>query len=188
MVYFKPLFVALAAVSTVVARPPCRPDTTAPTMSTTTTAVGETSSTETSTAETSATETSATETSTTILSTTTASDETSTTVAPSTTATESDVSTTSTASETTTSAPAPVCGVTGYFVQGHDMLYLDSPGYTPSAKECLEGCAAYDGCEVIAFYYTGTYMGQCEFFKGPLITDGEYTPYKWYDVGCLAEM
>ncbi|EEU37289.1 uncharacterized protein NECHADRAFT_78407 [Fusarium vanettenii 77-13-4] len=182
MVHFKPLFVALAAVSTVVARPPCRPDTTAPTMSATTTAE-ETTSTETST-----TETYATETSTTIVSTTTTNDETFTTAAPTTTTTESDVSTTSTAPETTTSAPAPVCGVTGYFVPGHDMTYLYSPGYKLSAKECLEGCAAYSGCEVIAFYYTGSSIGRCEYFKGPLITDGEPTPYKWYDVGCLAEM
>jgi hypothetical protein len=178
MVHFKPLFVALAAVSTVVARPPCRPDTTAPTLSTTTTTTEGTTSTEVS----------ATETSTTAVSTTTVNDETSTTVAPTTTTTEADVSTTSTAPETTTSAPAPVCGITGYFVPGHDLTYLYSPGYKLSAKECLEGCAAYSGCEVIAFYYTGSNFGRCEYFKGPLITDGQYTQYKWYDVGCLANM
>ncbi|KAJ3466615.1 hypothetical protein MRS44_004179 [Fusarium solani] len=178
MVHFKPLFVALAAVSTVVARPPCRPDTTAPTLSTTTTTTEGTTSTEAS----------ATETSTTAVSTTTVNDETSTTAAPTTTTTEADVSTTSTAPETTTSAPAPVCGITGYFVPGHDLTYLYSPGYKLSAKECLEGCAAYSGCEVIAFYYTGSNFGRCEYFKGPLITDGQYTQYKWYDVGCLANM
>lgn len=184
MVHLKPLFLALAAVSTVVARPPCRPDTTAPTLSTTTTAAEETTSTETS-----ATETSAAETSTTAVSTTTtADDETSTTAAPTTTTTEAGVSTTSTAPETTTSAPAPVCGITGYFVPGHALTYLYSPGYKPSAKECLEGCATYSGCEVIAFYYTGSDFGRCEYFKGPLITDGQYTDYKWYDVGCLANM
>ncbi|KAI8680692.1 hypothetical protein NCS56_00475100 [Fusarium sp. Ph1] len=183
MVHFKLLLVALAAVSTVGARPPCRPDTTAPTLSTTTTAAEETTSTETS-----ATETLATETSGTAVSTKTASDETSTTAAPTTTTTEADVSTTSTAPETTTSAPAPVCGITGYFVPGHDLAYLYSPGYKPSAKECLEGCATYSGCEVIAFYYTGSDFGRCEYFKGPLITDGQYTQYKWYDVGCLANM
>ncbi|KAH7237276.1 hypothetical protein B0J15DRAFT_554152 [Fusarium solani] len=178
MVHFKPLFVALAAVSTVVARPPCRPDTTAPTLSTTTTTTEGTTSTEVS----------ATETSTTAVSTTTVNDETSTTAAPTTTTTEADVSTTSTAPETTTSAPAPVCGITGYFVPGHDLTYLYSPGYKLSAKECLEGCAAYSGCEVIAFYYTGSNFGRCEYFKGPLITDDQYTQYKWYDVGCLANM
>ncbi|KAM6524301.1 hypothetical protein FSOLCH5_004902 [Fusarium solani] len=178
MVHFKPLFVALAAVSTVVARPPCRPDTTAPTLSTTTTTTEGTTSTEVS----------ATETSTTAVSTTTVNDETSTTAAPTTTTTEADVSTTSTAPETTTSAPAPVCGITGYFVPGHDLTYLYSPGYKLSAKECLEGCDAYSGCEVIAFYYTGSNFGRCEYFKGPLITDGQYTQYKWYDVGCLANM
>ncbi|KAJ4200861.1 hypothetical protein NW759_015776 [Fusarium solani] len=178
MVHFKPLFVALAAVSTVVARPPCRPDTTAPTLSTTTATTEGTTSTEAS----------ATETSTTAVSTTTVNDETSTTAAPTTTTTEADVSTTSTAPETTTSAPAPVCGITGYFVPGHDLTYLYSPGYKLSAKECLEGCAAYSGCEVIAFYYTGSNFGRCEYFKGPLITDGQYTQYKWYDVGCLANM
>ncbi|UPK91716.1 hypothetical protein LCI18_002651 [Fusarium solani-melongenae] len=183
MVHLKPLFLALAAVSTVVARPPCRPDTTAPTLSTTTTAAEETTS-----AETSATETSATETSTTAVSTTTADDETSTTAPPTTTTAEAGVSTTSTAPETTTSAPAPVCGITGYFVPGHALTYLYSPGYKPSAKECLEACATYSGCEVIAFYYTGSDFGRCEYFKGPLITDGQYTDYKWYDVGCLANM
>ncbi|WAO87280.1 Hypothetical protein NCS54_00458500 [Fusarium falciforme] len=94
MVHFKPLFVALAAVSTVVARPPCRSDTTAPTL------------------------------------------------------------------KTTTSAPAPVCGITGYFVPDHDLTYLYSPGNKLSVEECLEGCAAYSGYEVIAFYYTGSNFGR----------------------------
>ncbi|KAM6535909.1 hypothetical protein FALCPG4_005434 [Fusarium falciforme] len=152
-----------------VARPPCRSDTTAPTLSTTTPAAEDTTSTETS----------ATETSTTAVSTTTANDETSTTAAPTTTTTEADVSTTSNTLETTTSAPAPVCGITGYFIPDHDLTYLYPPGYKLSAKECLEGCAAYSGCEVIAFNYTGSNFGRCEYFKGPLITDGQYnSPYR----------
>ncbi|KAJ4328583.1 hypothetical protein N0V84_000942 [Fusarium piperis] len=189
MVHYKSLLVALATVSAVVARPPCRPDTTAPVLSTTTTAVEEATSTGTSTVqETSS--TTADETSSTIASTTTAADETSTTDIPTTTTTEADVSTTSTAPQTTTSAPTPpepVCGITGYFISGQELTLIHNPGPKGSAEECLEGCASYDGCEVIAFYYRGSETGRCEYFTGDLVTDGQDTPYKWYDVGCLAE-
>ncbi|RBR19249.1 uncharacterized protein FIESC28_05714 [Fusarium coffeatum] len=197
MVHYKSLFVALAAVSTVAAGP-CKAITSS--VQSTTAAVSEvatsTTVSETSVAETTATSaaeststnvqdpttTSASETDATII------DETIITTAPTTTI---DIVPTTTTAEATTSAAAPadnVCGITGFFVTDHEMTFLLSPGIKNSAKECLEGCAAFDGCEVIAFYDSFESPGRCEYFSGELITDGMVTWYKWYDVGCLAEM
>jgi hypothetical protein len=170
MVHYKSIFVAFAAISTVVAGP-CKPSTT------TTTAISEATSTQTSVAE----ETS-------II---TADD--TTTAAPTTTTIEAALTTTTTEAEATTSAAAPpsVCRITGYFLPNQALTYVHDAGKKDSAKQCLEACAASDGCEVVAFY-TETYatydIGTCEFFSGTLVTDHQETSYEWYDVGCLAGM
>jgi hypothetical protein len=176
MVHYKSLFVALAAVSTVAAGP-CKLIT-RPALSTTTTVLEEAMST--SVAETTSTyfeEPTTTEVST--------AQETDTTItaAPTTT---TDITSTTTAAETTTSAAAPpgdVCGITGLFLPDRALTMLHTPGLIASVKECLQGCAAWEGCEAIAYYSSG---GRCEYFSGELVTDGFTTEYKWYEVGCLA--
>ena len=199
MVQYKSLFVALATVSTVAASP-CKAiassvlSTTVVSEGVTSTTVTETSAADTSVAETTA--TSAAESTTTYVEypTTTSLPDAATTTVDETTittafTTTNDLTTTSTAAEATTSAAVPVCGVTGYFVSGQPaMTYLTSPGNEASAKECLEGCATWAGCELIAFYETGSSMGTCEYFHGKILTEGSVTVYKWYDLGCLASM
>ncbi|KAF5023646.1 hypothetical protein F66182_4291 [Fusarium sp. NRRL 66182] len=208
MVHYKPLLMAMAIVSTVVASP-CKPNTstvvkesttiaildTTTTMAeeSTTTAIQDTTTTvsqeSTTTAIQDTTTTVAEESTTTVLQeTTTSAIDVTTTTAPTTTTSEADLTTTTTAPETTTSAPAPpdaTCGITGFFLPGQALTFLNYAGIKASAKECLEGCAAYSGCEVIAFY---TNNGRCEYFKGDLVTNGEYTVYQWYELGCLASM
>ncbi|KAF4949964.1 hypothetical protein FGADI_8565 [Fusarium gaditjirri] len=190
MVHGKSLLLALAVASTVVASP-CKPSTTGPVLSTTTTAIEETS----------IIEPSAVSDTTVVKTTTTASHETitittTTTGALTTTTAEADVTTTTTAAETTTTAPsaaAPTaCGIYGYFVQGNTLQYLDSPGTKDNAKDCVQACADYPGCEVVDYYneaVLGYEQGTCEFWKGTVKTDGSTSsPYQWYQVCCLASM
>ncbi|KAI1040111.1 hypothetical protein LB505_011317 [Fusarium chuoi] len=180
MVHGKFLLVVLAVTSTVVASP-CKPSTTGPVLSTTTTAIDEISSTETSTAT---------------ATTTTTKPDTTTTVALTTTTAEADATTTTTAIETTSTAPcaaAPTaCGIYGYFVEGNTLQYLSSPGTKDNAKDCVQACADYPDCDVVDYYNEGVIgyaKGTCEFWKGTVKTDGaQSSPYQWYQVCCLANM
>ncbi|KAF5633553.1 hypothetical protein F25303_9075 [Fusarium sp. NRRL 25303] len=190
MVHGKSLLVALAVASTVVASP-CKPSTTSPVLSTTTTAIDETSSIETFTASgTTIAETTVTAT------TTTTEPDTTTTVALTTTTAEADVTTTTTAAETTSTAPcaaAPTaCGIYGYFVEGNTLQYLSSPGTKDNVKDCVQACADYPDCDVVDYYneaVIGYEKGTCEFWKGTVKTDGaQSSPYQWYQVCCLANM
>ncbi|KAL5601666.1 hypothetical protein FOBRF1_009199 [Fusarium oxysporum] len=172
MVHYKSLFVALAAVSTVAAGP-CKPSTTSAGLSTTATVLEEPTSTQTSAIE---------ETTTTTVDETTAA---ATTTAP----IEAALTTTTVAADTTTTAaPSRVCGITGYFLQNQALNYLNSPGKKDNVRQCLEACAAYAGCEVVAFYTDRAFaddIGRCEFFSGELVTDGQDTFYEWSEVSCL---
>ncbi|KAF5676471.1 hypothetical protein FCIRC_7030 [Fusarium circinatum] len=197
MVYGKSLLLALAATSAVVASP-CKPSTTGPVLSTTTAAIEQTSTTATSTigdtaiVDTTVTTTTTAEADTATIATTTTEAETTTTNAPTTTSAEADVTTTTTVAETTTTAAAPTsCGIYGYFTDGNTLQYLTSPGTKDSAKDCLQACADYPECEVADYYdqaANGYDQGTCEFWKGTLKTDGQQTPYQWYQVSCLASM
>ncbi|PNP76795.1 hypothetical protein FNYG_09899 [Fusarium nygamai] len=232
MVQYKSLLVALGAASVVVAGP-CKPSTTNPVLSTTTTAMEETDGIETSTVsgttavdtttvshdpttiattttaieQTSSTEASAivdttivdtstvSHDTTTIEATTTTEADTTTTAALTTTTAEADATTTTTVAETTTTAPcaaAPTaCGIYGYFVTGNTLQYITSPGTKDTAKDCVQACADYPGCDVANYYYqaaNGYEKDTCEFFKGTVKTDGQQTPYQWYQVCCLADM
>ncbi|KAM0248986.1 hypothetical protein ACHAP5_003195 [Fusarium lateritium] len=82
-----------------------------------------------------------------------------------------------------TAPPGPVCGITGLFLENRALTFLEDPGSKDTVKKCLEGCAAYQGCEVIAYVESS---GRCEYFSDELVTDGLNTRYKWYEVGCLA--
>ncbi|EWG55572.1 hypothetical protein FVEG_13557 [Fusarium verticillioides 7600] len=217
MVQCKSLLVTLAAASVVVAGP-CKPSTTSPVLSTTT-AIEETGSIETSTvSSTTAVDTTTIATTTTIEAdtTTNAIEQTSsteaspvvdttivdtstveatTTAALTKTTAEADATTTTTVAETTTTAPcaaAPTaCGIYGYFVTGNTLQYITSPGTKDTAKDCVQACADYPGCDVANFYYQvapGYEKGVCEFYKGTVKTDGQVTPYQWYQVCCLADM
>ncbi|KAF5251055.1 hypothetical protein FANTH_3816 [Fusarium anthophilum] len=184
MVYGKSLLLALAAASAVVASP-CKPSTTGPVLSTTTAAIEQTSTTATSAiGDTTIVDTT--------VATTTTEAETTATNAPTTTSAEADVTTTTTVAETTTTAAAPTsCGIYGYFTDGNTLQYLTSPGTKDSAKDCLQACADYPECEVADYYdqaANGYDQGTCEFWKGTLKTDGQQTPYQWYQVSCLANL
>ncbi|KAM5517400.1 hypothetical protein FOXYSP1_04351 [Fusarium oxysporum f. sp. phaseoli] len=96
--------------------------------------------------------------------------------------------TTVAADTTTTAAPSGVCGITGYFLPNQALNYLNSPGKKDNIRQCLEACAAYAGCEVVAFYTDRSFVtdiGRCEFFSGELVTDRQDTSYEWSEVGCL---
>ncbi|TVY76230.1 hypothetical protein Focb16_v007984 [Fusarium oxysporum f. sp. cubense] len=180
MVHYKSLFVALAAVSTVAAGP-CKPSTTSAGLSTTATVLEEPTGTQTSAIE---------ETTTTTFDETTAA---ATTTAPveaalTTTTVAADTTTTAAETTTTTAAPSGVCGITGYFLPNQALNYLNSPGKKDNIRQCLEACAAYAGCEVVAFYTDRSFVtdiGRCEFFSGELVTDRQDTSYEWSEVGCL---
>ncbi|RKK24846.1 hypothetical protein BFJ65_g2769 [Fusarium oxysporum f. sp. cepae] len=171
IVHYKSLFVALTAVSTVAAGP-CKPSTTSAGLSTTATVLEEPTSTQTSAIE---------ETTTTV-------DE-ATAAATATAPIEAALTTTTVAADTTTTAaPSGVCGITGYFLPNQELTYLNSPGKKDNVRQCLEACAAYAGCEVIAFYTERSFVtdiGRCEFFSGELVADRQDTSYEWSEVGCL---
>ncbi|KAL4724259.1 hypothetical protein ACLX1H_008872 [Fusarium chlamydosporum] len=177
MVTSRSLFVALAAVSTVIASP-CKA-VTGSVASSTTTSVSEeaTGSFTTETVSTHVEDATTTQMSTTYDTGITVVDETTSTVVPGTT----DLATTTTTAIETTSAvavPNDICGVTGFFVEGHEMMFLRFAGNVATLKECLQGCAARADCDLIAYYGDG---GRCEHFSGELVTDGQQTVYKWYD-------
>ncbi|RGP63216.1 hypothetical protein FLONG3_9971 [Fusarium longipes] len=182
MITSKSLFVALAAISTVIASP-CKAVTGSVTSGTTTTVSEEaTGSFTTETVSTQVEDATTTEMSTTYETGTTIVDETTIIVASTTT----DVATTTTTTIETTSAvavPDNICGVTGFFVDGHAMNFIRYAGNSATLEDCLQGCAAWEGCDLIAYYGDGL---RCEYFSGELITDGQETIYKWYDVGCLS--
>ncbi|EXM17317.1 hypothetical protein RAB80_007240 [Fusarium oxysporum f. sp. vasinfectum] len=172
MVHYKSLFVALAAVS-IVAASPCKPSTTSAGLSTTATVLEEPTSTQTSAIE----------------ETTTATVDETTAAATTTASIEAALTTTTVAADTTTTAaPSGVCGITGYFLPNQALNYLNSPGKKDNIRQCLEACAAYAGCEVVAFYTDRSFVtdiGRCEFFSGELVTDRQDTSYEWSEVGCL---
>ncbi|KAK2697116.1 hypothetical protein QWA68_003501 [Fusarium oxysporum] len=172
MVHYKSLFVALAAVSTVAASP-CKPSTTSAGLSTTATVLEEPTSTQPSAIE----------------ETTTATVDETTAAATTTASIEAALTTTTVAADTTTTAaPSGVCGITGYFLPNQALNYLNSPGKKDNIRQCLEACAAYAGCEVVAFYTDRSFVtdiGRCEFFSGELVTDRQDTSYEWSEVGCL---
>lgn len=131
----------------------------------------------------------------TVKATTTTEVEITTTAALTTTTAEADATTTTTVAETTTTAPcaaAPTaCGIYGYFVTGNTLQYITSLGTKNTAKDCVQACADYPGCDVANFYYQaapGYEKGVCEFYKGTVKTDGQLTPYQWYQFCCLADM
>ncbi|KAI7771229.1 hypothetical protein LZL87_012732 [Fusarium oxysporum] len=198
MVHCKSLLVVLAAVSAVVASP-CKPSTTSLALSTATTASEETSSIGTSTlGGTTVVDTTATASheTTAIATPTTTEADTTTTAAQTTTTADADFTTTTTVQETTSTAPcaaAPTaCGIYGYFVQGNTLEYIISPGTKDNAKDCVQACADYPGCDVVDYYNEGVIgyeKGTCEFWRGTVKTDGSpSSPYQWYQVCCLASM
>ncbi|RGP78878.1 hypothetical protein FLONG3_3077 [Fusarium longipes] len=166
MVSFKSLLVVLATTSTIVAGP-CKPTTTSTALERTTTTAAEITS-------------------------TTAEFDTTTTAAPTTTTEETENSTTTTFAETTTSAAAPTfCGSPGHAIDGNNLIYITNAGVKDSAKDCVQACADFTGCDVVDYWSEvsfGEPKGTCEFWSGVVKVDGAPSIYKWYQVSCLASM